>query len=60
MPWNDEFDWKSFNYAPLTVLAVFAAVGIWWLVSARNKFTGPVRNIEFDDAVGVRDETPRT
>jgi amino acid transporter len=59
VPWNDDFDWKFFNYAPVTVIVVLGAVGIWWLVSARHTFTGPVRNIEFDDAVGVKEETPR-
>jgi amino acid transporter len=58
VPWNDEFDWKSFNYAPLTVSVVVIAVGLWWLISARHKFTGPVRNIEFDDAVGIKEEKP--
>jgi amino acid transporter len=58
VPWNDEFDLKTFNYAPVTVIVVLGAVGIWWLVSARHKFTGPVRNIEFDDAVGIKEETP--
>jgi amino acid transporter len=58
VPWNDDFDLKTFNYAPVTVLVVVGAVGIWWLVSARHTFTGPVRNIEFDDAVGVKSEEP--
>ncbi len=58
VPWNDEFSWKAFNYAPVTVLVVVGAVGIWWLVSAKNKFTGPVKNIKFDDAVGIVEEEP--
>jgi amino acid transporter len=58
VPWDKTFDWKAFNYAPVTVAVVLGAVGIWWLVSARHKFTGPVRNIEFDDAVGIKEETP--
>ena len=57
-PWSDDFDLKYVNYAPLTVLVVLGAVTIWWLVSARHKFTGPVRNIEFDDAAGIVDEKP--
>jgi amino acid transporter len=57
-PWHDDFDWKYVNYAPATVGAVFVAVGLWWLLSARHRFTGPVRNIEFDDAAGIVDETP--
>ena len=36
VPWNDEFDWSSVNYAPLTVGGLILAVGIWWLVSARH------------------------
>ena len=31
VPWNDEFDWKLVNYAPLVTGAVILAVGIWWL-----------------------------
>ncbi len=48
-PWSDDFDFKYVNYAPFTVGVVFAAVGIWWLVSARHKFTGPKRKITTDD-----------
>jgi amino acid transporter len=59
VPGNDDFDWKAFNYAPLTVAVVVIAVGLWWLISARHKFTGPVRNIEFDDAVGIVEEEPK-
>jgi amino acid transporter len=53
VPWRDEFDWKYVNYAPITVGGLFVIVGIWWLVRARHTFTGPVRNIEFDEAAGV-------
>jgi amino acid transporter len=58
VPWSGEFDWTAVNYAPLTVLAVIVAVGIWWLVSARKTYTGPVRTIEFDEALGVVEEEP--
>ena len=54
-PWHDDFDWKYVNYAPFTVGLVFAVVGIWWLVSARHKFTGPRRNITTDDTGKVVD-----
>ena len=50
MPWNDEFDWKLVNYAPLVTGAVILAVGIWWLVSARHTFTGPRHTISELDA----------
>ena len=59
VPWDDTFDLKYVNYAPITVGVVFAAVGIWWLVSARHKFTGPVRTIDMaDDGLTVA-EKPR-
>jgi hypothetical protein len=32
---------SSFNYTPIAVLAVLGFAGIWWLVSAKNWFTGP-------------------
>ena len=36
VPFSDDFTW---NYAPI-------AVWIWWLVSARHWFNGPVRTID--------------
>ena len=58
MPWNDEFDWSALNYAPLMVGGVFIAVWIWWAVSAKNKYTGPVQNIHFDEGMGITEEKP--
>ena len=55
---SDDFDWKAVNYAPLMVGAMVIAVGIWWLVSARKSFTGPVRTIAWDEAAGIIDEEP--
>ncbi|WP_163504843.1 amino acid permease [Fodinicola acaciae] len=31
----------TFNYTPVAVLVVLGFAGIWWVVSARNWFTGP-------------------
>jgi hypothetical protein len=45
VPWNSGWKWSSLNYSPL-VLLVGVAVGIWWLVSAKNRYTGPVRTID--------------
>jgi hypothetical protein len=53
------FSWSSVNYAPLVTIAVILGVTIWYLVSARRTFTGPVRTIEFaDDGVTVADPEP--
>jgi uncharacterized membrane protein len=40
--------WSTFNYAPIAVGVVLAYAGIFWLVSARNWFTGP--NVQGDEA----------
>ena len=48
VPWNDDFDITTVNYSPL-VLVVGILVGIWWAVSAKNRYTGPVRTLEEDE-----------
>jgi amino acid transporter len=58
VPGNDAWDWTAVNYAPIVNLALFAAIGIWWFAGANKKYTGPVRTIEFDEAVGIIEETP--
>jgi amino acid transporter len=55
VPFNDDFTWSAVNYAPLMVIAVIAAVGIWWLVSAKNTYKGPVSTIDFDEGLGITD-----
>jgi hypothetical protein len=34
------------NYAPIAIGGALVLVGLWWLVSARKWFTGPVRTID--------------
>jgi amino acid transporter len=43
IPWHGGFDWHVVNYAPITVGGVLLLVGVWWAVSARKWFAGPVR-----------------
>jgi amino acid transporter len=45
------FNWGSVNYAPLVTLGIMAVVTIWYLVSARHTFTGPVNT--FDELDGL-------
>jgi amino acid transporter len=45
VPWNDNFDATALNYTP-GVLLVGILVAIWWQVSAKNRYTGPVRTID--------------
>jgi amino acid transporter len=58
VPGRDEFDWTAVNYAPIVNFALLAVVGIWWFAGARKSFTGPVRTIEFDEAMGIVEEEP--
>jgi amino acid transporter len=43
-----DFSWSSVNYAPLITIGVMAAVTLWYIVSAKNTFKGPVRTIDLD------------
>lgn len=45
-PWRDEFDWAAVNYAPIMLVVVFVLLAVWWSVSAKNWFTGPVKTID--------------
>jgi amino acid transporter len=41
LPTASPIGWSNFNYTIVAVLAVIGFAGIYWLVSARNWFTGP-------------------
>jgi amino acid transporter len=45
------FSWSSANYAPLVTIGVMLAVTIWYMVSARKTFTGPVNTLTELDAM---------
>ena len=45
-PWSDKFTWASVNYAPIMTIGVLVLLAIWWSVSAKNWFTGPVTTID--------------
>jgi amino acid transporter len=48
------FNWSAVNYAPLVTIGVMAAVTVWFIVSAKRTFTGPVRTIdEIDSEVAL-------
>ena len=46
VPFSDSFEWKFVNYAPIVTLGALLALTIWWQVSAKNWFKGPVRTID--------------
>jgi amino acid permease (GABA permease) len=41
LPTVSPIHWSNFNYTVVAVLVVIGFAGIYWLVSARNWFTGP-------------------
>jgi hypothetical protein len=49
VPWNDDFDYKAMNYAPIVFLVVLGAVAVWWNASAKKWFKGPQRNLDVDE-----------
>jgi amino acid transporter len=46
VPGNADFTWSSVNYAPIALAVVIGGAAVWWVVSARNWFTGPRRTID--------------
>ena len=48
LPWNDEFDSSLVNYTPLAIV-VPLIFGVWYLISAKDKYQGPVRTLEEDE-----------
>jgi amino acid transporter len=47
LPWNDDFDASLVNYTPLAIL-IPLIFGGWYLVSAKDKYQGPVSTLEED------------
>ena len=47
LPWNDGFDASLVNYTPVAILLPLI-FGVWYLVSAKNKYQGPVSTLEED------------
>ena len=48
LPWNDEFALSAVNYTPLAII-IPLIFGVWYLVSAKDQYQGPVRTLEEDE-----------
>jgi amino acid transporter len=46
MPWDPSFAWKFVNYTPLLVGGVLILLYIYWHVSVKNWFTGPIKQVD--------------
>jgi amino acid transporter len=40
------FNWSAVNYAPLVTIGVMVAVTLWFVLSAKRTFKGPIRTID--------------
>ena len=58
VPWESDFDWKLFNYTPLVVGVVLLGTGLAWVLGMNKRYTGPIRQIEFDEGMGIVEEKP--
>jgi amino acid transporter len=58
VPWEDDFDWSFFNFTPVVVGLVLLGSGLAWILGMRNRYQGPIRQIEFDEGVGIVEEAP--
>jgi amino acid transporter len=47
LPWNDGFDASLINYTPFAIVLPLI-FGVWYLVSAKDRYQGPVRTLEED------------
>ena len=50
---SDGFEWKFVNYTPLLVGGVLILLFIYWHVSVKNWFTGPIKQV---DTLGLPSE----
>ena len=48
LPWNADFDTSVVNYTPLAII-IPLIFGVWYLISAKNTYQGPVRTLEEDE-----------
>ena len=58
VPWESDFDWNAFNYTPVAVGVVLLGTALGWVLGANKHYKGPVRTIEFDEGMGVKEEKP--
>ena len=56
VPWKSDFDWSFFNYTPLVVAIVLLGAGLAWVFGMNKRYKGPIRQVEFDEGMGIVDE----
>ena len=56
--WDDAFDWNAVNFTPLVMGGLVIAITLAWVLGMNKKYTGPIRTIEFDEGMGIKEEKP--
>jgi amino acid transporter len=46
VPWDPSFEWKFVNYTPIVVFGVLFLLWLYWHLSVKKWFTGPVRQVD--------------
>jgi hypothetical protein len=55
-PFNENFDWKFVNYAPILTVGSLILLWIGWHASAKKWFTGPKTTIDLPAGVSSAEE----
>jgi hypothetical protein len=58
-PFNDAFEWKFVNYAPVVTIGALLILVVWWEASAKKWFTGPKHNIDPEVAALLNEKLSR-
>jgi len=56
--WDDAFDWNAVNFTPLVMGFLFVAISLAWVLGMNKRYKGPIRTIEFDEGMGIKEEKP--
>ncbi len=56
--WDDAFDWNAANFTPLVLGALIIAITLAWFLGMNKRYTGPIRQIEFDEGMGIKEIEP--
>ena len=49
MPWDPSFAWKYVNYTPLLIGGALILLFLYWHLSVKKWFTGPIRQVAGDE-----------
>jgi len=56
VPWNEAFEWKYVNYAPILTGGTLILLWVGWHLSAKKWFTGPKTTVDLPTGVSSADE----